>query len=299
MDNALPLGATPRPTTSEELERLLLDGFRTLREVDADWKIQGGEHLRVNAILRGADVEALTIDATGIELRLPGGDMPERPEPEGLTEPAQSPEPVHRESATLRRATLRALPLLVQGVGIEIEAEAQNAPFDWLELPGDQLAVAPREDLRDRFGHRSRISLRVGADRDAILPAILAPIREEATRDGIHLSRERITLHQLGPRRIRIGGRVRVRWRLLAATYRGSVEVHVDNAYVLRMRLVKLSSTNLVAAAILLALRGRIRRTLAEELKPVDLNAALAPWNLRQLKLRADRRVEVKVELVA
>ncbi len=288
----LPLGTGPRPTTGRELERLVLDLLRT-GPGDTELRVEGLARVTVTASMQGADVTAVTLDATGVALQFPM-DVPESEVPAG---PDQLPEPLRREPATLRKGTARALPLTIQGVPIDLEADIANAPIEWLTLPDDKLGVAPRGGDGSGFRKPSRVSLRIGLRQADILPAIVAPIRLAMKDSGVRLSRENLTLRQLGPRRVRFGLRARIQWKLLAATFRARAEVDIDSAFILRVGDVRVSSTNPFVGLILLALRGRIRRELQESLQPFPLNEALAPWELRQLRINIGDRIELSADL--
>lgn len=278
--------------------------------VDDEVELSGVEDITISAVLRGADVESLHVDASSLDVRFTmnfdSGELPPdapfpgestaAPQPEPEPDPAPAPGVVHRERGRLRTASIRALPLTVQGVPVELEASAQNVDFEWLELDDGDLAIAPVPGAGGRR-RPSRVTARVAVARDDITAALVAAFRAEAGPAGVHITREKLTLRQSGPRRVQVGLRVRIRWKLLAATVRFRTEVHIDSGYVLRLRNSRLSSSNPVVTVLLAFFRRHVREGLRELEVPSDLNEGLAPFRLRDLRIRAGRRVDVRVEL--
>lgn len=290
-EGLIPFGDSPRPTTSDEFARRLVDALQP-DPVASGWSLRGTAP-EVSAELLGTDVASLVVGATGSVLEQAPGASTRKP----LSEPPPADRTTARlrtEPAVLRQAQLRARPLHVQGVPVTIEAEGRDLPLAWVHLAGGGLAIDVPVDQPDRLRTGSAVRLRVRADVAPIVHAMAHAARPGLAAEGIRLDRERLSLRQLGPGRVRFDGRARVRWKILRLRASVSGVLAVDERHVLRLSRFRLRVSN---PLLNLAFRGFVRELATELQQPMDLNEGLAPWSIRHLRVRAGRRVEVDLEL--
>lgn len=290
-EDLIPFGNAPRPTTNDEFARRLVDALQP-DPAASGWSLRGAAP-QVSAELQGADVASLVVDVTGLVVEQAPGASTREP----LSEPPPADRTTTRlrtEPAALHRAQLRARPIHVQGVPVTIEAEGVDLPLDWVHLAGGGLAIDVPVDQPERLRTGSAVRLRVRADVAPVVRAMAGAARPGLAAEGIRLERERLSLRQLGPRRVRFEGRARVRWKIfrLRATVSGLLAV--DEHLVLGLSDFRLRVSN---PLLNLAFHGFFRELAAELQQSVDLNDSLAPWTIRHLRMRAGRRVEVDLEL--
>lgn len=301
----IPFGTSPRPRTPEAL----VDRLRQLlgEELgDSEFQLDVAS-AAFTAEMRGPDIRSLVIDLSGVKVTLdpskvtpetaeplaPGEAAPTPPPP---PEPEPAPEVLRRESGVVHQATLRALPLDFLGAAVEVEAGMKSVDFEWLDLADGSLALVTSNE-QGGWRQRTKLNFRLGLVVDEVLAAVMAVVGKDMLPADVRLSRERIRLRQQGPRRVRVDGRIRVRWKFLAATFRGSVGIHIDSKNILRMSPPVISSRHVLAGPLLFLFRGRINKEFKEANQPFDLNEDLAPFRIRSLRIRAGRKLEFSVEL--
>lgn len=286
----IPFGDSPRPTTSAEFAHRLVDALRP-DPATSGWSLREGSP-EVIAELQGADVASLVVDATGLAFE----QAPGAPTNEAQSEPPadRTTARLRTEAAVLRQAELRARPLHVQGVPLTIEAEGRDLPLDWVDLADGGLAIDVPVDQPARLATGSMIRLRVRADVAPAVQAMADAARPGLAAEGIRLDGERLSLRQLGPRRVRFDGRARVRWKILRLRASVSGVLAVDERHVLRLSHFRLRVSN---PLLNLAFRGFVRELATELQQSVDLNEGLAPWTIRHLRVSAGRRAELDLEL--
>ncbi|RCK70051.1 hypothetical protein DT076_08630 [Desertihabitans brevis] len=314
----LDLGPGPRPEADAELLarlRTALLAADPISQSDVEQLLS-----RLTVDLDGADVDALVLDATGLELELPslaeaaadpvppvvasapdGGDptdahplsdpsvdpasgatplpgepdlgdgplrVPDLPPP---PEPPAAPPGARRTPASVRRAVLRARPVHLRGVPVEVEADAADLPFSWVE-GGDRCGI---EVAAPAPGWRLRGTARASAPTRELVAAVRAAAAEELGRQGVRLTRFEVDLTGSGPRTLRARVRTAVRKGLVSGSVTASGTASVDDALVLQLRDVRLTSRNPILAVALLVLRGKIRAAVG---RPVPLAEHLPPW---------------------
>ncbi|WP_114560923.1 hypothetical protein [Desertihabitans aurantiacus] len=313
----LDLGPGPRPEAEAELLarlRTALLAADPISQSDVEQLLS-----RLTVDLDGADVDALVLDATGLELELPSladaaadaappltavmqddgptnplqppdpsagpasgatalsgepdvGDGPLRaPDLPPHPEPPTAPPGARRTPASVRRAVLQARPVHVRGVPVEIEADASDLPFSWVEGDG-RCGVEVAEPAP---GWRLRGTARASVPTQELVAAVRAAAEEELGRQGVRLTRFELELSGSGRRALRARVRAAVRKGILSGSVTASGTASVDDDLVLHLHDVRLTSRNLLLAVALLVLRGRIRAAVG---RPVPLAEHLPPW---------------------
>lgn len=292
--DVLRLGDAPRPSTDRELERRVHDAVLTAFTAEPGSHVRGVEHMRVQSHVRGSDVTACHVDISGVELTFPSDAPTSNPDEAGLDDVTVAVR--DRETGMLREGSISGAPVLLQGVAVNFEVRAANVPIDWLTLADGGLGLSVPKELTRKSRRAVRLRCRVQTNPEEFLRVFMDAVRTEFSEvRGLHADREKLTLKQLGPRRVRIDLRVRLRWKFLRPSFRVRTEVHIDNRFVARLRRTRITSSNLLLSAALRVLRGRINRELRT---PVDLNEALAPFSLSRLRITAGSS-QVVLEVVA
>lgn len=286
MNNFSRIGNAPRPSTSQDLGRRIRDSVLTELITTPGTTVREAENLQVDAMLEGVNVDTLHMDASGVMIDV-AVDTTIAHLPEGVVEDGTDiAEVMHRESAVARRVAFVARPLHFQGVPLDTEATAVNVPFEWLELDDGGLALSSPAEMTTRSRRAVRLNLRVAVNPDDVFQAIMRVLRADLTDvEGFHIDREKFVFTQRGVRRFTIALSARVRWKFLRPTMRFRTELQMDNRFVVRLRRVKLTSSNPLLALALRVFRRRITRELK---KPLDLKEQLRPLALRSLRVQAD-----------
>lgn len=295
MDNFTRIGDAPRPSSSQELGRRIRDELLTQLTADPGSTALGIENVRVDVTMHGASIDALLVDASGVAIDIASDTTQAHLPAAGVDDGADDPAVASRESAVLRRGTFAAHPLRIQHVSLDLEATAVNVPFEWLELDDGGLALGIPEEMNTRSRRAVRLHLRVAVNPDDVFQAIMRVLRADiADLEGAHIDRERFSFTQLRARRFRIELSARVRWKFLRPTLRTSIELQMDNRFVVRLRRVKITSSNPLLMLVLRVFRRRITRDIR---KPIDLKEHLRPLALRSLTIHSDgTRVVVEGE---
>lgn len=295
MNNFTRIGNAPRPSSSQELVRRIHDELLMQLTSDPGTTVLGVENVRVEATMDGASMDALLVDASGVAIDIASDTTQARLPAAGVDDGADDPAVATRESAVLRRGTFAAHPLHIQQVPLDIEATAMNVPFEWLELEDDGLAVRLLEDMPPRSRRAVRLHLKAAVSPDDVFQAIMRILRTDlADVEGIHVDREKFVVTQLGARRFTIALSARVRWKFLRPTMRVRAQLQMDSRFVVRLRRVKVTSSNPLLALVLRVFRRRITRDLKQ---PLDLNEQLRPLALKSLRIDTDgTRVVVEGE---
>lgn len=299
-DHAIPLPKSPRPSTGDELERLVRDVLFQ-DEAGSGVVVLSKDHVVVRAAMEGADVRSLLVDLTGLELRFedhPDDDAPGTPggpEAEDV-EPGEADGPgvVRLEPAVLSRAVVRADPIVVHGVPVTVEAEANDVAFEWVDLDDGTFAVRSRPERRRLFGRSPRARLRGAVDPDVVLRVVGGLLREALAAEKVRLSGEHLRLRAVGGRSLRIDAGARVRWKLFRPRFRLRTTLTVGNDFVARLRGTRVTSSNPFLHVGLLAFRRRMNKEIQRR---VALDEYVAPWRFRDLRFRTGRQLELDAQL--
>ncbi|ROS75559.1 hypothetical protein [Cellulomonas sp. PhB143] len=278
-DRRVPLGRAPRPATgpdlAERVRRLLLD--RTPDDV------RGADRVVVEATTDGTDVPHLSVDGTGVVV--PVTDSGRAAGGQGSGGPAPADAGV--QPALLGELDVVGHPLEVAGVPVDVDLAARGVRFLWIEdVEGGLWAeVQEPDDAAPVSGH-----VRVAAGREALVDAVRTVAAENAGRIGVTLSSLDVAVEQRGPRGIGVEAVGRVRKGFVSAPVTVRATASVDDAMVLTVGDLAVSSGNPVVSALLGTVRGRVE---AYSGRRFDLAGSLPPG----LQL-ADVRVDVGEQIV-
>ena len=269
--DTFPLGRAPRPSTGTELADRVRSTVRD--QVGGQVDVSA---LQVRADLDGADVPRLEIDLTGLVVA-------------GARKAPPAPAPVvvrEREPGVVHRLTVDAHPVTVEGVPVDVRAEAEQVRFSWVEGVDGSLALelvepTPAEPLVG--------TLRVAAPQAQLQAAIQRLAEQAAASQGLKLTRLDVDLASKGPRAVSVTARAQLRKGILSATATGGANATIDDALVLTLSDVTATSGNPLVAAVLAAARGRLQSL---EGRRIDLGAQLPP-GVRIVDLRLDVGTEV------
>jgi hypothetical protein len=291
-DELLPFGRAPRPAADDELATRVRELF--VPPTDADWMVSGLDRLDVGAALDGADVTSLLVDASHVVMTLRDEVLRGNQPQQAVADESPAPARQRTEPATLRRGQFRAHPLRVQGIPTTIEATVEHMPFDWVELADGGLAIDVRHDEPSRRRDDSRVRLLVGTDVAQAVRTFLGTLRPALKEERMGIDRERVTLRQLGRRKVRFDVRARLKWRLLRVKGSFAGVLEVDRRNVLTLTKTRIGFTN-----PLLWLPGWALNRMAKPHleKSVDLDAQLGTWRIDDLDIKAGGRVQIEVVL--
>jgi len=268
----LPLGRAPRPATGTDLA----DRIRAAASEQVGGQVDVSA-LQVRASLDGPSVPSLEIDLTGLVVA-------------GARKAPPAPAPVvvrEREAGVVHRLTVDAHPITVEGVPVDVRAEAEQVRFSWVEGVDGSLALELVEPTPDAplVG-----TLRVAAPQEQLKAAIQRVAEQVAASQGLKLTRLDVDLTSKGSRAVTVSARAQLRKGILSATATGGANATIDDSLVLTLSDVTATSGNPIVAAVLTAARGRLQ---ALEGRRIDLGAQLPP-GVRIV----DLRLEVGPEIV-
>ena len=260
LDDVLPFGPAPRPTTGADVARRVHDALRDLVEEG----VTGLDQVLVEAALDGPDVTTLDVDLTGVSVRLSRGGAASPPH-----EPWRPEVVGPGEDATVRRARLEAHPLVVEDVPVDVTVLAEGLRFVWVETTDGRLGVAPEEpdEAHPVTGH-----VRVGVPQDAVVDTARRLLATELATQGLALSSLDVEIAAAGPRAVTVRAFARVRKGILSASIHAALVADVDHRMVLTVREIDLSSRNPVVAALLVVARRQVDEVRG---RTVDLAAEL------------------------
>ncbi|MCA5893294.1 hypothetical protein LEP48_07965 [Isoptericola sp. NEAU-Y5] len=264
----VPLGPAPRPTTGDDLAARLID----LARQAGGGTVTGLERARVTADLDGADVAALELDLTGVAFGA------------GQQAPGASWSPVSvssREPGTVRRLRVDAHPLTAVDLPVDVTAEAAGLRLAWVEGSDGQVGVEAVEpdDAHPVTGHA-----RVAVSRAGLVATVHGLLAVSLQSQGIQLTGLDVRLDPRGPRAAGVRIDAKIRKGFLSAAVTATASAAVDDAMVLTVGDVQISSGNPLVSAMLGAVRGRVE---AAANRRVDLAAAL-PSGVHLTDVRLD-----------
>lgn len=186
----------------------------SLRPVESDLEIRGLDDVRVSAEVRGHDLDNLTIDASGVKLRLrapkrtdsssatatapppaPAGAPPlDSPASEVPLPEIPTPEVVSRTTGIARTLRLRASPVRVQGIPVTVEAQLHDAPIEWQTYAEPVTAGRPESrygiDIAgDGYGDGTKGSFRASMRSGDLTRLLTAVLRPTLKAGGVRLRR--------------------------------------------------------------------------------------------------------------
>jgi hypothetical protein len=267
------------PDSSETV----IEWARASLRPDDGVEIVGLDDIEVSATLVGADLEHLTLDATGVSLRIHSAGKNQTHaasrSPSQLNSSLQ-PNPVPAV-ATRRRGTahfirFNAAPVRVEGFPVAVDVQLSDAPIEWLSyqhpvMPGRPESAYLLDLADDGAGMQGSAVASVRTDDiGPLLSSILQPALREA---GVRLRRLNLRVAQDGEDGIRIEGSAAIRWRLLTASARGAARLSVSRDGLLIVHELSVGSRNPIVAVALGAVRKVIRSQVG---RSHDLNALIA-----------------------
>ncbi|MBT0995428.1 hypothetical protein KIN34_14155 [Cellulomonas sp. DKR-3] len=257
----LTLGAAPRPSSDAELSARLRDALVASAGVEP----ASAERVQVTATSSGADVPSLAVDLTGVTLS---------PREARAAQGTGGFAVVRRERGTIGSLRVDAHPVTVVGAGADVQVEATDVPFEWVEGAGGELGVVGVEPDEAHAVHGSaRVAIPV-RDLEAAAERVAAQL---AAANGLRLTRLDLRLTPAGANGIAVVAEAQVKKSLLSATVEAAMTATVDDALGVTVRDVRVTSRNPVVAALLGAVRSKVDRY---DGRRVDLVAEL-PAGLR------------------
>ncbi|WP_407318373.1 hypothetical protein UQW22_17120 [Isoptericola halotolerans] len=281
MDSLLPLGTAPRPATGDDLAARLRD---TLRET-ARGQVHGLDEARIEATLDGADVHSLEIDLTGVAF-VPGqGGSPEAP--------SWTPDVVSRDDAVLRTLHVGAHPLTAVDLPVDVSTELQGVRFSWVAGADGSVGaelVEPSED--------SPVTgdARVAVSREGLAGTVRGLLTVALAGNGIQLTDFDLRIDQTGPRDAAIAIDASIKKGMfLSAKITATASAAVDDAMVVTVGDIRLSSGNPIVGALLGTMKGRVEEVAGRR---IDLAEALPPGvRLTDVRLDVGEEIVLSAEL--
>ncbi len=170
---------------------------------------------------------------------------------------------------------------------MDVTAEAEGLRFVWVEGSDGQVGFEPLDpdDAHPVAGHA-----RVAVPRAGLVATVHGLLAVSLQSQGIQLSDLDVQVDSRGPRAAGLRIDAKIRKGFLSAAVTATASASVDDAMVLAVGDVQISSGNPLVAAMLGAVRGRVE---AAGNRKIDLAAAL-PQGVRL----SDVRLDVGEELV-
>lgn len=281
----LPLGPGPRPTDGDGLVAALRAAATRIEPA-----ITGLDEVRVVARMRGADIELVDADLTGLTVGpgvvavRPGGDA-------GATAPIRAAVP-----AVLHELRVVGHPISVVGAAVDLDARITGLPVDWIERGDGAVELLPRLDRGAPAG-----AVVLLADPDELGPAIttaLETILADARLrvDGISVLVTGLDDTTAAGGAVAVEATATARLGFVRAPVRARAAVRADGGLRLAVEDVELTSTNVLASTALGATRGAIDRAIGDG---IDLRRWL-PAALHGASIRigvVDGRLRLAAEL--
>ncbi|MGM7667755.1 hypothetical protein [Microbacterium sp. A93] len=263
-----------------------------------DVELKGLDDITVTASLAGNDLEHLTLDATGVRLRLGWHSTPPaHPAPSSAAAEQDEPDSLTRESGIVKTFRFTARPMRIEQTPLSIDVQAFDVPIAWLtfaeptepDLPESIHMLVPDGDLDGLHGiFHATIATK---DLVPLITSVTGPMLREA---GAHLGRVKLDLTDDGDDGIRVTAYAGLRWKLLMASARADARIQVTRDAVITVRDLTVGSRNLFVKAGLLFARKRIRGVIGQTF---DLNEIIAedgtPTRLHDVRIETGDQLSV------
>lgn len=287
MSEHLNLGPAPRPTTGADL----LTRMRTAALADAPERLRlqiEAALSRATAEVDGSDV-SLDLDATGLSF---DGLFADETDAGGLV-PTRDAEVRETDRGTLRSLTVRAHPVHVEGVPVDLGISLEGVAIRWVEVVDD--ATVGIDGAEQDAANPVRGHVRIEAPQAETVEAVRRVAEAALAEQGVTLADLDVQLTSDGPRTVRAEGTARIKKGFLGAPASASATLRVDDALQVHVEDLRITSSNVIVAGLLAAVRGRIEeRTEA----PIDLAAQLpAGVRVTDVALTAGDRIGVEARL--
>ncbi|WP_278237014.1 hypothetical protein [Isoptericola sp. AK164] len=259
MDALLPLGTAPRPDSDQDLAARLRAALVGL----AGDRVQGLDAAKILPVLDGADVASLDLDLTDVVVGMPTGAQ-DKPAP-------WRPEVTGREAAALRTLRIDAHPMVAVDLPVDLTAEITGLQFSWVTAADETVGVEFVEPTDDSpvSGHA-----RVAVSRDGLAGTVQGLLAVALSGNGIALNDFDLQVEQAGPREASLRIEAGIKKSFLSATVTATASASIDDAMVLTIGDVELSSGNPIVGAMLGAIRGRLEAAAGRK---IDLSTSLPP----------------------
>jgi hypothetical protein len=287
MSEHLNLGPAPRPTTGDDL----VARMRTAALAEASDAMRPAvEQLLagLTATVDGVDVATLDVEATGVRI---DGLLADDAGVSSLV-PTRDAEVVGSEPGVLRLLTVRAHPMHVEGVPVDVGITLEDLRIRWVDVADGTVGidVVDPDDAHPVRGH-----LRLEAPQAELVEAVRGIAERMAAEQGVEVRELDVRLTSEGPRTVRAEVDARIKKGFLGAPASASATLRVDDALRVHVEDLRVTSSNVLVAGLLAAVRGRIEERVRE---PIDLAASLpAGIRVTDVRLEAGERIGVEARL--
>ncbi|SDH46530.1 hypothetical protein [Agrococcus jejuensis] len=287
MSEHLNLGPAPRPATGADL----LARLHAAAVADAPERLRlqlEAAFTHATAEVDGADV-SLDLDATGLSFDGLFGDET------GASDlvPTRDADVRETDRGTLRSLTVRAHPMHVEGVPVDVGITLEGIAIRWVEVVDDGtvgIDVAEQDAANPVRGH-----VRIEAPQAETVDAVRRVAEAALAEQGVTLADLDVQLTSQGPRTVRAEGTARIKKGFLGAPASASATLRVDDALQVHVEDLRITSSNVIVAGLLAAVRGKVEQATA---KPIDLAAQLPPGvRVTDVTLTAGDRIGVEARV--
>lgn len=287
MSEHLNLGPAPRPTTGADL----LARMRTAALADAPERLRlqvEAAFSHASAKVEGADM-TLDLDATGLSFDGLFGDD------SGASDllPTRDAEVRETDRGQLRSLTVRAHPMHVEGVPVDVGITLEGIAIRWVEVVADGtvgIDAAGQDPASPVRGH-----VRIEAPQAETVEAVRRVAEAALAEQGVTLADLDVQLTSEGPRTVRAEGTARIKKGFLGAPASATATLRIDDALQVHVEDLRITSSNVIVAGLLAAVRGKVEERTKQ---PIDLAAQLpAGVRVTDVTLTAGERVGVEAHL--
>lgn len=248
----------------------------TRMSTDGEVAIRGLDDIKVSADLNGTDLRQLTVDATGVKLRIDASDTSPPASTRSESEPADPAEPVLRETGIAENLRFFARPMRIQRTPVTFDLRLHDLPISWLtfaeptdpDAPTSIHAIVPDDNAPTVRG-----TLHAAIRTTDIAPLVSSVMRPLLREGGVHLGRVRVDVTSETGDGIRFMAFVGMRWKLFAASARANGMIRVTRDAVITVEELTVGSRNPLVKVALMFARKHVRELIGQS---VDLNAQLA-----------------------
>lgn len=287
MSEHLNLGPAPRPATGADL----LARLHAAAVADADERLRlqlEAAFTHATAEVDGADV-SIDVDLTGLAF---DGLFADDSSASDLV-PTRDGEVRETDRGLLRSLTVRAHPMRVEGVPVDLGVTLEGVAIRWVEVVDDGtvgIDVAEQDAANPVRGH-----VRIEAPQAETVEAVRRVAEAALAEQGVTLADLDVQLTSQGPRTVRAEGTARIKKGFLGAPASASATLRVDDALRVHVEDLRITSSNVIVAGLLAAVRGKIEERTKQ---PIDLAAQLpAGVRVTDVTLTAGDRIGVEARL--
>jgi hypothetical protein len=182
--------------------------------------------------------------------------------------------------------------MTVAEVPISVDVRLAGIPFDWVTTTGEGVGADPVEP---DAAHPVTGTVDARVERGPLLAAVREIASEQARAAGVTITDLQLALTAQDPRTVRVDVRASVRRGILGATVTGRATAGLDDALVLHVRDLELSSPNPLVGAMVAVARSRVEAVVG---RPRDLGRHLPPGvRVTDLRIGTDPDVTLHLRL--